>query len=173
MTTPNGQLIALGPDPSTARGMTVLGTRAMIDVKFAGARRPAGPAADNPAVAALYQGMREADADLGRRLERAALDGEHAVDAAAAHELTSYALAQTLAAHQAALQATDPNERARAFGARNAYAVSYAELALRNVEHMDAPDIADRLVEALDNGVSSVAQLVTSAWDAPFPISLG
>jgi len=38
----------------------------MIDVKFAGTTRPAGPGADDPAVAAPYQGMCEAD--LGRRL---------------------------------------------------------------------------------------------------------
>ena len=172
MTTSDVRLIATVPDPLQSRGMSAPSTRAMIDVKFAGATRPAGPAADNPAVAALYQGMREADADIGRRLERAALDGGHVVSAAAAHQLTAYALDQAVSAHQAAQDITDPDERATVFGARNSYSASYAELALRNVEHMDAPGIADRLIEALDVGVTDTTPLVEAAWDAPFPITL-
>jgi hypothetical protein len=152
--------------------MSAPATRAMIDVKFAGATRPVGPTADNPAVAALYQGMREADADVGRRLERAALDGGYVVGATAAHLLTGYALDQAVSAHQAAQDIADVEERATIFGARNAYSASYAELALRNVEHMDAPGIADRLVEALDIGVTDTTLLVEAAWDARFPIKL-
>jgi hypothetical protein len=169
---PDVRLLATVPDPLLGHGMSGSAARAMIDVKFAGSTRPAGPAADIPAVAALYQGMREADADVGQRLERAALDGGQQIDAAAAHELTEYALSRTIEGHQGAQRLTDPNERARVFGARNAYASSYAELALRDVEHMDAPDIADRLIEALDNGVVEVEKLVRCAWDAPFPITV-
>ncbi|MBU4215941.1 MAG: hypothetical protein KJ792_14975 [Actinobacteria bacterium] len=170
MTTPEVRRLAAALDPRPDDGLDTARTRASIDVKFAGANRPAGPAAEDPAVAQLYRGMREADSDIGRRIEHAALGAGHRLSATSAHELVAYAFGQTVSLHLGALQLTDPVARARLFGARNAYAVSYAELALRDVLHIDAPDIADRLVEALDSGLTDPALLVESAWDAPFPI---
>jgi hypothetical protein len=170
MTTPDVRRSAAALDPRAHDGLDSERTRAIIDVKFAGAGRPVGPAAADPAVAELYRGMREADADFGRRLETTSLTAGHSLSAPQAHELVAHAFSQTVNLHLKALQLTDPVARARLFGARNAYAVSYAELALRDVLHMDAPDIADRLVEALVNGITEPMLLVEAAWDSPFPI---
>lgn len=172
MSTPDVRRSTVALDPRPHDGLDHERTRAFIDVKFAGARCPVGPAADDPAVAELYRGMREADADMGRRIEAAALAVGHALSAPSAHELVAYAFSQAVTLHLAAHQVTDPVARARLFGARNAYAVSYAELALRDVLHMDAPDIADRLVESLDTGSVDLSQLVGAAWDCTFPIVL-
>lgn len=172
MTTPDVHLARADVDPRPDDGLSPDRTQALIDVKFAGAARPDGPAAADPAVAAFYLGMREADADLGRRAESRAVSGMHQLGATTAHELTVYAFSQTVALHQRALQTPDPAARARLFGARNAFAESYAQLSLRDVTHMDAADVADRLVEALGSGLADPGQLVQAAWATPFPIVL-
>lgn len=172
MTPPDVHPVRADVDPRPDHGLGPERTQALIDVKFAGAARPDGPAAGDPTVAALYLGMREADADLGRRVESQAISGMHRLSATTAHELTVYAFTQTVALHQLALQTSDPTGRARLFGARNAFAESYAQLSLRDVTHQDAADVADRLVEALGSGVTDPGQLVQAAWAAPFPIVL-
>lgn len=172
MTTSDVHPASADVDPRPNDGLGPERTQALVDVKFAGAARPDGPAAGDPTVAAFYLGMREADADLGRRAESRAISGIHQLAAATAHELTVYAFTQAVALHQRALQTPDPATRARLFGARNAFAESYAQLALRDVTHMDAADVADRLVEALGSGLTDPGQLVKAAWAAPFPIIL-
>jgi len=159
-------------DPLADVGLPPLATRAVLDVKMAGSVQRPGPGADTQAVSELYHGMREAEADLAARIEAKARGGDHSVSAPEAHELTLYAFRRAVDAHTKAISNPDPGQRARLFGARNAYSVSYGELALRDVEHMDAPDIADRLIEALDSGITDTSLLVKAAWDGPFPIEL-
>jgi len=116
--------------------------------------------------------MREAEADLGARLEAKAKSGNHSVAAADVHELTVYAFKSAIEAHSRATKEPDAVRRARLFGARDAFSVAYGELALRDTEHMDAPDIADRIIEALNNGVTNTELLVKAAWESNFPILL-
>jgi len=139
---------------------------------MAGASQRPGPGSDTPAVAELYLGMREAESDLGGRLEAKAKTGDHSVAAADAHELTVYAFKSAVEAHSRAITEPDAVKRARLLGARNAFSVAYGELALRDTEHMDAPDIADRMIEALNNGVTDTELLVKAAWESTFPILL-
>jgi len=161
---------ALDPLPNV--GLTPMAAQAMLDVRLAASVQRPGPGADSQAVAELYHGMREAEADLASRIETKARSGNHAVSAADAHELTVYAFRRAVEAHSRAINEPDAIQRARMFGARNAYSVAYGELALRSTEHMDAPDIADRMIEALDNGVTDTDTLVKAAWESNFPIDL-
>jgi hypothetical protein len=159
-------------DPLPDVGIPPMATQAMLDLKMANSVQRPGPGADAQAIAEWYRGQREAEADLYARIEAKARSGNHSVSAAAAHELTLYAFHRAVEAHTKAVAETDPVQRARLFGARNAYAISYGELALRDVEHMDAPDIADRIIESLDSGVTDTELLVLAGWDADFPILL-
>lgn len=159
-------------DPLPNVGLTPTATQALLDVRMAGATQRPGPGSDAPAVAEFYHGMREAEADLATRIETKARGGDHSVSAADAHELTVYAFQCAVEAHSRAITEPDAVQRARLFGARNAFSVAYGELALRDTEHMDAPDIADRMIEALDNGVTDTDLLVKAAWESNFPILL-
>lgn len=171
MTFPDEQPAAV-LDPLSETPLTPARAQAMIDVKVAGSIQPPGPGTNDEAVAELYRGMREADADLAARLESAALSGDHSVPSHVVHGMVLYTFRRTIETHNNAVADLLPTSRARLFGARNSYAVSYAQLALRDVDHMDSPDIADRLIEALDSGAGSTEAVLAAAWDSPFPIDL-
>ncbi|MCL2850511.1 MAG: hypothetical protein FWE61_10790 [Micrococcales bacterium] len=159
-------------DPLPNVGLTPAAAQALLDVRVAGATERPGPGSDSPGNAEFYLGMREAEADLAARIEAKAKTGDHSVAAADAHELTVYAFHSAVDAHARAITEPDAVKRARLFGARKAFLVTYGELALRDTEHMDAPDIADRMVEALNNGITDTELLVRAAWESNFPILL-
>jgi hypothetical protein len=133
---------------------------------------------DNRAAAAELLANRLAHPDVLLRCRRM-------TDACTA-ALAQYAFDQALTAHtqnltvmethDRALADADPTvrtharktgspERFKALGARNAYALSYAQLVLGSVDDDQAGRVADRFTLALEEGLTDPADLQDVAWD--------
>lgn len=145
-------------------------------------------------------GWRDADADIALRVAMSDLPADDNASAAgAARELLTfyaadptqllgcrqvrsdtldalaqYAFDRTLAETVKLTAAREADTKSRAgdtaCGARNAYALSYAQLKLRSVDDSYAHTVADRLTAALYDGETDPGELHDIAWDVKYPI---
>lgn len=94
------------------------------------------------------------------------------IDGRRVDELAQYALRRAMEAqqHLAVVADHDHHGRKAALGRRDAYARSYAELTLRSVDNQNAQLVADRLTDALADGITDRTELHDAAWNVRHPI---